>query len=64
MNLYKYLLNSLLMGLFSIAFQETGEFKVYEIKDPAQVNERCKEVGLGPIEEYLKRWNIEWKVED
>jgi len=47
-----------------ITDQETGEFKVYEIKNPAQVNERRKEVGLGPIEEYLKRWNIEWKVED
>ncbi len=36
---------------------------VYEIWKPEHVNQRRKEVGPGPIEEYVKRWGIEWKVE-
>ena len=42
---------------------ETGDQIVYEIKDPEYVNQRRREVGLGPIEEYVKRWGIEWTVE-
>jgi hypothetical protein len=42
---------------------KTGEQIVYEVKDPAYVNQRREEVGLGPIEEYVKRWGIEWTVE-
>lgn len=34
----------------------------FEIEDPEYVNKRRAEVGLGPIEEYLVRWNIEWTV--
>ena len=43
--------------------EKTGENTVYEIKDSEYVNQRRKEVGLGPIEDYLKRWGIEWTVE-
>lgn len=42
---------------------ETGAFYVYEILEPEYVNQRRKEVGLGPIEAYVKRWDIEWTVE-
>ncbi|MCH2081880.1 MAG: hypothetical protein MK226_05780 [Saprospiraceae bacterium] len=42
---------------------ETGQQEVYEIKDPEYVNQRRKEVGLGPIQDYVKRWGIEWTVE-
>lgn len=43
--------------------KETGEQVVYEIREPEYVNQRRKEVGLGPIEDYVKRWGIEWKIE-
>jgi hypothetical protein len=42
--------------------QETGEQVVYEIWEPEYVNQRRKEVGLGPIEDYVKRWGIEWTI--
>ncbi len=41
---------------------ETGKQTVYEIWEPEYVNQRRKEVGLGPIEEYVKRWGITWTV--
>lgn len=43
--------------------KETGEQVVYEVRDPEYVNQRRKEVGLGPIEDYVKRWGIEWTIE-
>ena len=42
---------------------QTGQQVVYEIKDPEYVNQRRREVGLGPIQDYVKRWGIEWTVE-
>lgn len=36
--------------------------KLYDLADPEYVNQRRESVGLGPIEEYLKNWNIEFKV--
>lgn len=42
---------------------ETSEQIVYEIWEPEYVNQRRKEVGLGPIEDYIKRWGIQWSVE-
>jgi len=41
----------------------TDKQVVYEIKDPEYVNQRRAEVGLGPIEDYIKRWDIEWTIE-
>ena len=43
--------------------KETGEQVVYEVWEPEYVNQRRKEVGLGPIEDYVKRWGIEWTIE-
>jgi hypothetical protein len=43
--------------------QESGKQIVYEIKDPEYVNQRRKSVGLGSIESYVKRWGIDWIVE-
>lgn len=45
-----------------ITDKETGEKRVYEIKDPEYINQRRKSVGLGPIENYLETWNIKWTV--
>lgn len=42
--------------------QETGEAKVYKIESPEYVDQRRKEVGLGPIEDYVKKWGIEWAI--
>ena len=36
---------------------------VYKVFEPEYVNQRRKEVGLGPIEDYVKRWGIEWTIE-
>ncbi|HFA47631.1 MAG TPA: hypothetical protein ENJ95_01280 [Bacteroidetes bacterium] len=43
--------------------EKTGKQIVYEIVQPEYVNQRRKEIGLGPIEDYLKRWGIEWTIE-
>lgn len=37
---------------------------VLPLIDPENVNQRRAKVGLGPIEEYVKRWNIIWNVEE
>lgn len=41
---------------------ETGAYELHPIEDPANVNKRRAEVGLGPIEAYVRRWGIEFKV--
>lgn len=41
---------------------ETGENEFFSIEDPANVNARRDSVGLRPIEEYAKRFGIEWEV--
>jgi hypothetical protein len=43
--------------------KETGKQVVYQIWEPEYVNQRRKEVGLGPIEDYVKRWGINWTIE-
>jgi len=42
---------------------ETGEMYVLPLIDPDNVNERRASVGLGPLEEYIAHWNLEWDVE-
>lgn len=42
--------------------QETGEYFVSPLVEPEKVNERRASVGLGTIEDYIGRWNIEWDV--
>jgi len=43
--------------------KETGKKVVYDIWEPEYVNQRRKEVGLRPIEDYVKRWGIKWTIE-
>jgi len=31
--------------------------------NPDEVNSKRAEVGLGPIEDYVRRWNIDWDEE-
>jgi hypothetical protein len=40
----------------------TGKFYVRPLLDPDQVDERRAAVGLGPLAEYVRRWEITWDV--
>lgn len=42
---------------------EDGSFEVKDLEEPEYVNQRRAEVGLGPIEDYVKHWGIKWDVE-
>jgi hypothetical protein len=42
--------------------KETGEPYVAPLIEPDYVNERRAKVGLEPIEEYIKHWNLTWDV--
>ncbi len=41
---------------------ESNTSTLYEIEQPEFVNKRRKEVGLEPLQEYLKKYNIEFNV--
>lgn len=43
--------------------QTTGEYFVYPLQDPDNVNKRRSSVGLGTIESYVMNWNIKWNAE-
>lgn len=36
---------------------------LYDLEDPEAVNERRSEMGLGPIEEYLTHWSLDFETE-
>ena len=42
---------------------DDGSYYVKDLEEPQYVNQRRREVGLPPIEDYVKRWNIEWDIE-
>jgi len=42
---------------------KTDKYQLFAMEDPAHVNERRAKMGLGPIEDYLKQWEIVWDVE-
>jgi hypothetical protein len=39
-----------------------GKYEIYKIIDEVNVNKRRAEVGLDPLEEYVKYWNIDYKL--
>lgn len=41
----------------------TGKYFVRPLEDPDRVDERRASVGLGPLADYVKRWDITWDVE-
>lgn len=43
--------------------QKTGNMYVLPLVNPETVNERRAEVGLGPIEDYISHWDLEWDVD-
>lgn len=42
---------------------KTNEYYVLPLEDPDNVDNRRREVGLQPISEYVKNWEINWDVE-
>lgn len=42
----------------------SDKWVLYPIEDPQNVNVRRAEVGLGPIEEYLKHFDIDYQTEE
>mgnify|MGYP000011318830 CR=1 FL=1 len=42
--------------------EETGGWMFYYIEDEKNVNKRREKVGLGPLEEYAKRFGLEYSV--
>lgn len=43
--------------------QESGAYYVLPLKDPDHVDQRRSAVGLGPLADYIARWDIKWDVE-
>lgn len=41
--------------------EETGEFFVFPIDNPVEVDKRRESVGLPPLKAYLLNWEIEWE---
>lgn len=39
-----------------------GEWILYDLINPETVNKRRAEMGFEPLEEYLKRWNIQFNI--
>ncbi len=46
-----------------IGQDSAGNYIVKPLFDPVNVNKRRKEVGLRPLEQYIKTWNMTWDVE-
>lgn len=43
---------------------ETGKYFVQPLVDPANVDHRRSKVGLGPMQEYVSQWGINWSIEE
>ena len=41
----------------------TNLYFVSPLEDPDNVDKRRAEVGLGPLADYVSKWNIQWDVE-
>lgn len=51
-------------GLRQYYGSQISDGGLYPVHDPANLNKRREAIGLQPIEDYLKRWDIEFRVED
>jgi hypothetical protein len=43
-----------------VGTDKNGKYYVEPIQDPENVDSRRASIGLGPLAEYLKDWNIDW----
>ena len=41
----------------------SSDYELYELENPEYVDKRRKKVGMEPLSEYLKYWDLEFKVE-
>ncbi len=41
----------------------TGKYYILQLEDPENVDKRRADVGLAPIQEYVKHWGIIWSIE-
>jgi hypothetical protein len=41
----------------------SNDYELYELENPEYVDKRRKKVGMEPLSEYLKYWDLEFKVE-
>ena len=47
-----------------IGFDESsGKYYVLPLEDPDKVDQRRASVGLGPLADYVKRWDVIWDGE-
>ena len=44
--------------------KETNKNFVLPLEDPDNVDKRRAEMGMGPLADYVRRWNIIWNAED
>ncbi|ARS37359.1 DUF6624 domain-containing protein [Pontibacter actiniarum] len=42
--------------------KETGKYELYQIEDEANVNKRREEMGMEPLQDYMKRFGLEYEV--
>ena len=43
---------------------KTNKYYVEALEDPDNVDKRRSQMGLGPISDYVKNWDISWNVEE
>ena len=43
---------------------KTNKYYVEPLKDPDNVDKRRSQMGLGPLSDYVKNWDINWNVEE
>ena len=44
--------------------KETKKYFLYPVIDPENIDERRRQMGLQPISDYLKIWDIDWIAEE
>jgi hypothetical protein len=49
-----------LYGTCLVGIGQPRKYYVAAMEDPAAVDKRRIEIGLGPLEEYLKNWDVKW----
>jgi hypothetical protein len=43
---------------------QNGKSHVRPIEDPDNLDKRRKEIGLSPMSEYVKKWEIVWNLDE
>ena len=43
-------------------YSDEFKMRVYDISEPEYVNQRRQDINLNPIEDYLKKYDVEWDI--